>query len=72
MLSGFTAWHLLVLLALIIPLALWIVALVQTARSKAPGTTVLLWILVVTVFPLVGPILWFVFGSRVKQPGLPQ
>lgn len=68
MLSGFTAWHLVVLLALIVPLVLWIVALVQLARSKAPGTTVLLWILVISVFPLLGPILWFVLGSRTAEP----
>jgi Phospholipase_D-nuclease N-terminal len=62
-----------VLLTLVIvPFALWLVALVQVAQSKAAGGTIALWIVIITIFPLVGAILWFVIGRRTAQQGLPS
>jgi len=64
MISGFTGWHVLILLMSVIPLILWIVALVQIGGSRAPGTTIWFWIVIVTLLPLVGAILWFAIGRR--------
>jgi hypothetical protein len=60
MLGGLTVWHLLILLALVI----WIVALVQIARSKGTAGAIVGWIAVVTLLPVVGPIIWFAIGRR--------
>lgn len=70
MFSGLAGWHLIVLVTMIIPLALWVVALVQIAQSKAAGGTIALWIVIITVVPLVGSILWFVIGRRTAEQGL--
>jgi hypothetical protein len=70
MFSGLAGWHVLVLLAMIVPFALWLVALIQVAQSKAAGGTIALWILIITIFPLVGPIVWFVIGRRTAEQGL--
>ena len=43
---------------------LWIVALVSIARRGASGTVIALWILIVTLLPLLGSILWFTIGRN--------
>lgn len=55
-----------------IPLILLIVrviALVQIARSKAAGATLALWVLIITIFPLVRPLLWFAVGRHTATSG---
>lgn len=70
MLSALAGWHVIAILALVVlPFVLWLVALVQIARSKAAGSTIALWIVIITIFPLVGAILWFVIGRRTAQQG---
>jgi hypothetical protein len=70
MLSSFAGWHIALLMLGVLPFVLWLVALVQIAKSKAAGGTIALWIVIVTIFPLVGSILWFVVGRRTAQQGL--
>lgn len=62
MFSGLTGWHLLI--AGFIPFVLWIIALIQIAVSKASASTIALWIVIITVFPFLGAILWFAIGKR--------
>ena len=66
MFSALTGWHLLILLVLLLPL---ILALVSIARSTrlSPGYKVM-WIVIVFVFPFLGPLVWFLFG-RNMNPG---
>lgn len=52
----------LVLMALV--LAMLVSAIVSIARSAANSTTKVLWVLVVLLFPVVGPILWYLVGRR--------
>ncbi|NUU07415.1 PLD nuclease N-terminal domain-containing protein [Leifsonia sp. C5G2] len=64
MFSGLAGWHVLILMVWLVPLVLWIVALVQIAQSKSEAGPTIGWIAVVTLVPLVGPILWFALGRR--------
>lgn len=64
MLSNLVGWHVIILLLSLVPLALWLVALIQIAQSRAPGGTIALWIVIITLIPLIGPILWFTVGKR--------
>ncbi|WP_438352943.1 PLDc N-terminal domain-containing protein [Microbacterium sp. CJ88] len=62
MVSGLAGWHLLILLALVIP---FVLAAVSIARNRATtGTAKAVWVLVILLFPLVGAILWFLVGRR--------
>lgn len=66
MLGGLTGWHLIIITFLFfVP---WLISVIQIAKSKAPATPVVVWLLVVTLLPLVGPILWWVVGrSSVRR-----
>ncbi|HEY5222045.1 MAG TPA: PLDc N-terminal domain-containing protein [Microbacteriaceae bacterium] len=64
MFAGLTGWHVIFLLFMILPFVLWIIAIVQIARTPASGTAIAVWILIVTLVPLVGAILWFAIGRR--------
>ncbi|MDY7114804.1 PLDc N-terminal domain-containing protein [Halomonas sp. SSL-5] len=39
-------------------------AIVKVAKSSASGLAKLIWIVVLLIFPLVGLIVWFLFGPR--------
>jgi energy-coupling factor transporter transmembrane protein EcfT len=43
-------------------LVIW--AIVKVAKSPAGGLAKVLWILVLLFFPLVGLIIWFLFGPK--------
>jgi hypothetical protein len=71
---GLAGWNLLILFVYIVPLVLWIIALVQVTGSRASGSIVALWIIIVTLLPVVGPILWFAIGRKTARqagPGTP-
>lgn len=72
MFSGLAEWHVLILMVWLVPLVLWIVALVQIAQSRAEAGPTIGWIAVVTLVPLVGPILWFALGRRSVRGGGPD
>jgi hypothetical protein len=50
----------------IIPFVLWLVALIDILRNEFTGSNKLIWLLVVTFFPLIGPILYYFIGTRQK------
>lgn len=63
MLNGLAGWHVLILTALsIVPFVLWLIAIIQIAGSRAAAGPVVGWVILVTLVPLVGAILWFVIG----------
>ncbi|WP_300272591.1 PLDc N-terminal domain-containing protein [Halomonas sp.] len=39
-------------------------AIVKVAKSSAGGLAKLIWIVVLLIFPLVGLIVWFLFGPK--------
>ena len=56
-------WEILIPLALIA--GLFIGALVSMAKHPAAsGTMKALWVLIILLFPIFGPILWFVIGKN--------
>ncbi|GAA4152432.1 PLDc N-terminal domain-containing protein [Leifsonia shinshuensis] len=70
MLYGLTGWHVMIVLSLwIVPFVLWLIALVQIAKSKAAAGAVVAWVVIVTLIPVVGAILWFVVGRRAVRDG---
>ena len=71
MFAGLTGWHVIILLLSLAPFVLWIIALVQIATSKATGGTIALWVVIVTLFPLVGAIVWFAVGKRTAAQSTP-
>ena len=63
MVSKFSGGHLLIILAVVAVMVLFVVAIVSIARAdRASGVERALWILIVLLFPLLGPILWFSVG----------
>ncbi len=63
MFSNLSGGHLLIILAIVAVMVLFVVALVSIARAdRATGVERALWILIVLLFPLLGPILWFAVG----------
>jgi len=57
----------------IIALVLWLVALIDILRSEFKGSNKIVWILVVSFFPILGIILYFFIGLNQKiLPGVPQ
>jgi hypothetical protein len=64
MFDNLTGWHMIILLFSLAPFILWLVALIQIAQSRASGGTIALWIVIITLIPLIGPILWFAVGKR--------
>ncbi|WP_025158497.1 PLD nuclease N-terminal domain-containing protein [Leifsonia aquatica] len=67
MLSGLAGWHLMILFLGVGQLALWLVALVQVALSRTTAAYVIAWIAIVTLVPVIGPILWLTLG-RANAP----
>jgi uncharacterized membrane protein len=62
--TNLNGWHLAILVFAIVPFALWIIALVQIAVSKAAASALVVWAIIVTLVPLIGPIVWFSWGRR--------
>lgn len=63
MFSGLAGWHLLTLMVLwVIPFALWLIAVIQVAAAKAAAGPTVGWLILITLVPVVGPILWFAIG----------
>jgi hypothetical protein len=71
---GLTGWHFMLILAFgIVPLTLWIIALVQIGGAKATSVVTVLWVALVTLVPLLGAVAWFAVGRRsvMQQPPAP-
>lgn len=60
-----TQWEFTVLGIGVLALLLFVVALIDIARSHhLTGAAQAVWVLVVLAFPVIGPLLWFVIGRR--------
>jgi membrane protein DedA with SNARE-associated domain len=51
-------------LVAILPIALLVLAIVSCIGSNKPTNTKLLWIIVIILAPILGPLLWFFWGKR--------
>ncbi|WP_349898590.1 PLDc N-terminal domain-containing protein [Parafrigoribacterium soli] len=52
------------IIASLLPFALWIVALVQIGSSRASVGATVVWVVIVTLVPVIGPIVWLIAGKR--------
>lgn len=62
MFSGLAGWHVLILGMFVIPLILWLIAVIQIAATRAAAGPTVGWLILVTLAPLLGAILWFTIG----------
>ena len=60
-----TQWEVTVLGIGVLALVLFVVVLIDIARSRhLTGPAQAVWVLVVLAFPVIGPLLWFLMGRR--------
>jgi hypothetical protein len=64
MYSNLTTWHLVILVAMLLLLVLFIVAIVSIGNAPITGTEKAIWILIALIFPIAGPVVWFAVGKR--------
>ena len=57
-------WKLAVFLFALIPIAITVCGLVSCVTSGKPGNIILLWIVIMVLAPLLGPLLWFAWGRK--------
>jgi hypothetical protein len=48
----------------LLPLLLTVAGLVSCITSQKPGSLKVLWVLVIVLAPLLGPLLWFFWGKN--------
>ena len=72
MVSGLTGWHLLIIVFWLAvvggTVALWVVALLQIAKSYLDATAKAIWVLIVVVAPFLGAFAWFFIGAGQAPP----
>lgn len=51
-----------ILLFVLLPIILWVWALVDCLKSEFQGSNKLIWIIVIIFLPVLGPILYFLVG----------
>lgn len=44
----------------------FLIALIDILRNKFEGSNQLIWVLIILVLPLLGPILYFIIGTKQK------
>jgi len=56
----------LIVLLVVLHFILWIIAMIRILRSKFVGHYKIIWLLVVLVVPVIGPIAYFAMGKKQK------
>ena len=59
-------WQLMIVFVVLISLLLPLIALIDILRNEYTGSNKLIWVLVVLLFPFLGPILYFIIGTQQK------
>jgi hypothetical protein len=59
-------WQMMVIFLVLISLLLPLIALIDILRNEFTGSNKLIWVLVVLLFPFLGPILYFIIGMNQK------
>ncbi|MDD8020077.1 MAG: PLDc N-terminal domain-containing protein [Acidobacteriota bacterium] len=54
----------LIVLLVVISLILFIISLIDILRHRFPGKAKPIWILVIIILPIVGPVLYFFLGRK--------
>ena len=67
MFGNFGVGEILVLLIfLVLPIALWLIALIDILKSNFSGNNKIVWIVVVILLPILGAILYLIIGKTQK------
>lgn len=66
MFGNIGAGEIILLLILIVPIVLWLIALIDILKSNFNGNNKLVWIVVVIFLPILGAILYFLIGKGQK------
>jgi len=59
-------WQIIIIFFGLISLLLPLIALIDILRNEFTGSNKLIWVLVVLLFPFLGPILYFIIGINQK------
>ena len=59
-------WQILIVFVALISLLLPLIALIDILRNEYTGSNKLIWVLVVLLFPFLGPVLYFIMGTQQK------
>ncbi|GAA2064952.1 PLDc N-terminal domain-containing protein [Leifsonia soli] len=63
MFSGLAGWHALIVFGMfVVPFILWLIAVIQIAAARAAAGPTVGWLILVTLAPFLGAILWFTIG----------
>ena len=57
---------LVLLIILVLPIVLWLIALIDILKSNFIGNNKLIWIVVVILLPILGAILYLIIGKSQK------
>ena len=57
---------LVLLIFLVLPIVLWLIALIDILKSNFSGNNKVVWIIVVILLPILGAILYFLIGKAQK------
>lgn len=68
LLGIFGPWQAVVILFVILSMLLPLIALIDILRNEFTGSNKIIWVLVVLLFPILGPILYFIIGPGQKVP----
>jgi cytochrome c oxidase assembly factor CtaG len=72
MLSNLNVGHVVIIILMIAAAVLFIAALVSIIKAPRASTGErVIWVLVVLILPLLGPLVWFIVGRRYATAGDP-
>jgi hypothetical protein len=57
-------WKLAALLFALVPIVITVGGIVSCVASEKPANIMLLWIIIMILAPLLGPLLWFAWGRK--------
>lgn len=61
---GFGLPELIVLFAGVLPIVLWVIALVDILKNEFSGSNKIIWLIVTTFIPLIGVIAYYFIGTK--------
>jgi len=64
------AGELILLSIILLPVILFLIAIIDILRSEFHDSNKVVWVLVVFFLPILGPILYFIIGRKQKKPKL--
>ncbi len=60
------AWQIIIIVAILIVLPLMLIALIDVLRNEFTGSNKLIWVLLILLLPVLGPLLYVLIGIKQK------